>query len=124
MTLEFLSVRVVAVPPGEAPLWVREQWVGLELPLARRARASTLPTVGALSGPKSIVGQCFAFLSGRTARETGYVVRVVDALAVLEKSSPEAAHWWLTHASHLVSRNRLFVFQENVCEPSTVAIGV
>ena len=31
------NVRIVAVPLGEAPLWVREKWVGLELPLTRYA---------------------------------------------------------------------------------------
>jgi hypothetical protein len=29
------TVRIIAVPPGEAPLWVREKWVGVELPVAR-----------------------------------------------------------------------------------------
>jgi hypothetical protein len=28
-------VRILTVPPGEAPGWVREKWVGLELPLAQ-----------------------------------------------------------------------------------------
>ena len=28
------TIRIVGVPPGEAPLWVREKWLGLELPLA------------------------------------------------------------------------------------------
>jgi hypothetical protein len=28
-------IRIIAVPPGEAPLWVREKWVGLDLPVAR-----------------------------------------------------------------------------------------
>src|SRR5215471_17510443 len=32
------SVRILRPPPGEAPLWVREKWVGLELPLAYGAR--------------------------------------------------------------------------------------
>ena len=27
---------VTATPPGEAPLWVREKWVGIELPLMQR----------------------------------------------------------------------------------------
>jgi hypothetical protein len=23
------EIRIVAIPPGQAPLWVREKWVGL-----------------------------------------------------------------------------------------------
>ena len=29
------TVRIIAAPPGEAPLWVRQKWVGLDLPVAR-----------------------------------------------------------------------------------------
>ena len=31
------TIRIIGVPPGEAPLWVREKWVGLELPLTRHS---------------------------------------------------------------------------------------
>jgi len=31
-------IRVIAVPAGEAPPWVREKWVGLELPLTLLTR--------------------------------------------------------------------------------------
>src|SRR5712664_1703512 len=34
-------IRIFAVPPGEAPAWVREKWVGLELPLAQWLPTST-----------------------------------------------------------------------------------
>ena len=27
-------IKIVSVPSGEAPEWVRKEWVGLELPLA------------------------------------------------------------------------------------------
>ena len=29
------TIRIIAAPPGEAPLWVRQKWVGLDLPVAR-----------------------------------------------------------------------------------------
>ena len=35
MTNPDWAVRIVAVPPGEAPLWVRQRWVGLDLPVVR-----------------------------------------------------------------------------------------
>src|SRR5512140_2697360 len=45
-------VRIVGVPPGDAPAWVRQEWVGLELPLAQSsAEAIHARTAGVLSGP-------------------------------------------------------------------------
>ena len=32
-------IRITSVPTGEAPVWVREKWVGLELPTMGLAQA-------------------------------------------------------------------------------------
>ena len=59
-------IRIVRTPPGEAPLWVREKWVGLELPLAsgdygpRHAYTS-----GVLSGPSNRLIALVRLLLGR-----------------------------------------------------------
>jgi hypothetical protein len=63
-------VLIVSVPPGEAPLWVREKWVGLELP-ARYSAPKTCLTFGALSGPPTLFGQLWAMLRGRAERVSG-----------------------------------------------------
>ncbi len=46
-------VRIVAVPPGEAPFWVRQKWVGLELPVVRYSAHRKFLTFGVLSTPRS-----------------------------------------------------------------------
>lgn len=61
------AIRIIAVPPGDAPEWVRQAWVGLELPLAPDA-------------PK-----------GKA------VVYSHEAIAVLAKANPKAAAWWKTN---------------------------
>ncbi len=43
MAREAHYIRIVNVPAGEAPLWVREKWVGLELPLVRVKKTRELP---------------------------------------------------------------------------------
>jgi hypothetical protein len=109
-------IRIIAIPPGEAPPWVREQWVGLELPLAQRSRTARSRRVfGVLTGPRDLIARWFAILSGRARRESGYAVRVMDAIAVLERKSPEAAAWWRTNVPHMTSPFRCFLFSESAC---------
>lgn len=58
-------VRIVAVPPGEAPDWVREKWVGLDLTLAQsRPTPQRLYTAGVLSGPRSGIAAQLAYVCG------------------------------------------------------------
>jgi hypothetical protein len=107
-------LRITSAPPGEAPLWVREKWVGLSLPLARsRAVALSVFTSGVLSGPKSFFASIGALLTGRLTRRSGFLVETQAAIAVLAKSSPEAATWWRQNTPHLLRPRRYFVFPED-----------
>lgn len=45
-------IRIVQPPAGEAPLWVREAWVGIALPVIRGSSLRNYQGVGVLSGPK------------------------------------------------------------------------
>jgi len=117
MTLPRPRVRIIAIPPGEAPPWVREQWVGLELPLAQPSRSARSRRVfGVLSGPKQPFARLLDILLGRSRRESGYAVRVTEAIAALEPKSPEAAAWWRENVSHMFAPGRCFLFQEQVCQ--------
>ena len=117
MKLKARQIRIIAIPPGEAPPWVREQWVGLVLPLAQQSReAHSRRVFGVLSGPRTFFARWLAVLRGRAGREKGYVVRVMDAISVLERKSPEAAAWWRTNVPHMTSPLRGFVFSESVCQ--------
>lgn len=110
-------IRIVQVPPGEAPLWVREKWVGLELPLARgESGPRHVLTSGVVSGPRNRFAALWRALLGRLPDKAGYAVYVFDALAVLEKTAPDAVEWWRANAPHLVNRKRKFLFQQEVCE--------
>lgn len=109
-------VQIVAVPRGEAPPWVREQWVGLELPLAaNEAMPQAYMTSGVLSGPLSFWQRILWHFLGRLKRDSGYPVDAAAALSVLETKSPEAAQWWHENAPHLRTSKRRFLFQAEVC---------
>src|SRR5262249_52463752 len=98
-------IRVVRVPSGEAPLWVREKWVGLESPLAGGDRGTReVFTSGVLSGPRNQFIAVLWGLLGRLRIQSGYAVNVQQALAILERAAPDAASWWRENVPRLQRR--------------------
>jgi hypothetical protein len=113
-------IRIISVPPGEAPLWVREKWVGLELPLAdftRRPR--NYYGFGVLSAPRTrnwLVIWWWALRGwGGLERHTGYSVNADEAVRHLETTAPDAAAWWRQNAPHTLGLWRKFVFAQSAC---------
>ncbi len=116
------SVRIIAVPPGEAPQHVREAWVGLRLPVAKGilSRRRRWLSAGVLSGPRGILDRLRWLVRGKYERREGYAVGTMVALDLLEKANPEAARWWRENTPHLLRPGRHFLFPAQVCleEPS------
>lgn len=116
---EVTKISIVRLPTGEAPLWVREAWIGVELPIARKSNFGTFATVGVLSGPKSWGALLWHTLLGRSPRLTGYPVVACVAVDLLAESNPDAADWWRTNAGHLLRPGRRFVFNADACRPGS-----
>ena len=114
------TVRIESVPLGEAPLWVREKWVGLTLPtVLKDDELIQTRTFGVLSAPRSRIAQAWALLCGRAKHVSSYVVPVQPALQALEAASPEAAAWWRQNARHVLRPKACFVFEAScgrICE--------
>jgi hypothetical protein len=110
------NVRIISVPPGEAPLWVREKWVGLELPLTRWASPKKFLGFGAVSGPRTYFAQLWALFLGRAERIYGFPVDANRAVEILASSSPEAAAWWRDNAAEFVQPKRYLIFHAEVCQ--------
>jgi hypothetical protein len=114
VTSERVVLRITAVPPGEAPLAIREQWVGVALPLApalrtpRRAR-----TFGVLTGPRRRIARLVARILGKTVSQRGYVVSALPAVETLGLTHPKAAQWWRENTPHLMRRGGFFLFPED-----------
>jgi hypothetical protein len=100
-----LRIRIVSVPPGEAPEKIRAAWVGCVLPLFA---TTDDPRVGKqLKGVLSLRNE---------GRPQGFAVRVVDAVGALEKHNAEAARWWRETTPHLIQPGKLFVYPGEACE--------
>lgn len=109
-------VRIVAVPPGEAPEDVRQAWVGLRLPLLLfHGKSKSLKIAGVLTGPKGFLDRLATLFSGRYEQRNGYAISVLEAIAVLEGANPQAAAWWRQNAPHLVRPGKAFMFPVEVC---------
>lgn len=88
------QIQILKTPPGTAPDWVREEWVGL-----------TLPTYDITNTNVEVTGE--------VVNRLGYCVSKSEALEVLGQSSPEAVEWWRKQ-THL-DNSAPFVFAREVC---------
>ena len=76
------EIVIIKVPDGEAPLWVRQAWLGITLPCHP------------FSGPPDS-GFDSGVLTGERVSGMGRVsVPQEQAIQILAKTNPEAAGWW------------------------------
>ena len=123
------KIRIVAVPPGQAPKWVREQWVGLELPVAENTPSPEDSQVGVNYGkPREFIETILEGPTEETENEFwqrvtskykpenigGYPVETRIAIEILRKKSPAAAQWWEENISPSIIP--WLVFKKEVCE--------
>lgn len=111
------AIEIIATPQGEAPLWVREAWIGMVLPLAGEQSYGEWRVVGVLTGPRTCLGLVFSRLRGRTRLQTGYLVWSGEAICLLERHHPEAARWWRMHTSYATPGAPGFIFDAPACRP-------
>jgi hypothetical protein len=113
-----MRVRIIDVPPGEAPEDVRRAWVGLSLPLADGyAYPMMLPYYGVLTGPRSWVGHAWRTIIGRVPQKQAcFLVSVDGALRELSAVAPDAARWWRENVPAAINAGRTFGFPVEVCQ--------
>jgi hypothetical protein len=110
-------IRILTIPPGEAPLSVRMAWVGLDLPLDPRRVGRRLGLVsGVVSTPRGWWQCVVSLITGGYMVKTGYAVNALEAVNLLQAKDPVAAAWWREHCAHLLDGKRSFLFPTAVCE--------
>ena len=107
-------IRVIAAPRGEAPLWVRQAWIGLDLPVAR-PEVVEVSTAGVLSG-RSLWSQITRLLHlAPTEWKEGYVVDRGAAVSLLHAHAPEAAAWWRANVPEVKRQDGSCVLFNSSC---------
>lgn len=81
-------IRITKVPAGEAPLWVREAWVGTVIPCDPYFGYGDNPEKGVLSLKEN---------DGVRRKLCSFAVLQEDAIGILRDYSPRAAMWWQIH---------------------------
>lgn len=82
-------IRIVEIPEGEAPEFVRKGWLGIEIPCLFYLT------------PEDSAGKSFGVLSNKPITIPGerYVVLQLDALLALQEQNKdsEVSNWWSEH---------------------------
>jgi len=97
-----VRIKIISMPAGQAPKWVRREWVGLELPVHE----------------KPVDGDYHGVLGGEPEKENigGFHVEAYVAVAILNAKSPDAANWWRKNCPYLFGYNQHLVFGRQYCE--------
>ena len=105
MRINVSKVKILSTPCGEAPEWVRQAWIGLELPLSGFQPA---PVAGAFEG----------VISRQPVMEgyEGYAVDGRIAVDLLRVKDLAAALWWEKHAPYVLENNVRLIFEKEVCQ--------
>jgi hypothetical protein len=91
------KIKIIATPPGFAPANIREQWLGIEIPL---------PT------PEEIAGNPPSRSGIGNANSDGHLVLMAAAIDALRQAGKEeAAEFW-----ELLPLGTYLQFRQSVCE--------
>lgn len=110
-----MPIQIISTPGGEAPLAIRQAWVGLVLPFEGEGPIR-IRTQGVLTGASNRLGTIVQLLLGRLPTIEGYRVNAATAVELLAREHPQAADWWRSHVAHLLHGQRCFVFEAPCCQ--------
>jgi hypothetical protein len=105
--------------PGDEPDFVREAWVGLELPvLEGKEQPVLVPPVKLPWRALSFSKQITRLFSRQLADQPmpAYLVGAAEAFEVLKRERPEAAKWWQTNFPAALSGRYNFRFDVENCQ--------
>ena len=109
-----MIIEITDVPPGAAPDWVRQTWVGMQLK-AVQSTPVTMPTVSMRGGQKSKLSIIWNMLSGQATTRTGYIVNARDAIGLMALKNEEAAQWCIDNTPLALDPKQVLLFEQSCC---------
>jgi hypothetical protein len=96
------KIRIIDIPPGQAPEHIRRAWVGLEM-----------ETTGQAPGNVILRGVIDGKPDSNPPNAGGYCVKTAEALRVLNVAHPDKAAWWQAALGRFPPST--LVFKREVC---------
>jgi hypothetical protein len=96
------AIKIIKTPEGEAPEWVRKEWVGLTLPIANNAPLRIF-VKGVLGGGDV-----------KDLEKHLYPISGKKAFSALQNKSPEAFQWWERNSNP--TNHTHLIFHSEHCE--------
>lgn len=99
------KIRITGVPGGQAPEEIRQDWIGVEIPIDDNEEQPSVQETGGVIDrgehpvPKRV-----------------YSVFALEAFAALKLHSKTAWDWWYQATPHLFAEGRHLLFDESACE--------
>ena len=114
------GIRIGSTPQGEAPIAIRQAWIGLTLPLLETAPSEAETMIVEIgfrnpAGLLSLLKQRLGFKPPTTIWQA-YTVQAASALRLLESHSPDAARWWQRNTPWLFEPAQILAFDADCCE--------
>lgn len=114
------GIRIDSTPQGEAPIAIRQAWIGLTLPLLETAPSAPEAMIVEIGfrNPASLLSTVKQRLGFRppTTIWQAYTVQAASALRLLERHSPDAARWWQRNTPWLYQPAQILAFDAGCCE--------
>ena len=98
-------VRIVSRPRGDAPEWVRDAWIGVDVPLSPDHQNE---------GPQLYTGSGVYQDPGKYQLDS-YRVLSMEAIDALAQKDSRAANWWKQN-THFYDPRGSFLFDASSCQ--------
>lgn len=116
-----MIIEIHSVPQGKNPLWVREAWVGLQLPSLDDAPIKVPVAEIDNRLPRSGFGAFFRGLKDGATQTVderfGYSVDARTAVGIVSLTNEDAAKWWLENVPQIMRVNMPLLFETACCRP-------
>lgn len=93
-----MRIKVIKAPPGQAPQWVRDAWVGIELSVAT----------------DEVIGIQTGIYGGAPENMGGFRIEGKEAFLALRSHNPRAHNWWRHNVP--TAFFNVLVFARDACE--------
>jgi len=113
------GIEITSTPVGDAPLKIREAWIGLVLPLHPDYPRDvvTMPSNSVLSESRGLQTWLRWLFRRPYPMEdwVGYAVPSAEAIRILGEKSPQAARWWWRNVPSFTQPEATFLFDRDCC---------